>query len=95
MNYKQFLQQQFKELYKDVGDRSKELIKRSIKTIYYNEKKGTTIVVFKDGTKIIKHTIEDDNFDLNVGVALCLAEYIFGSKNQFHKKIKEAKRKDK
>ena len=58
-----------------------------IKNIYYNDEKGKEIVVvkFADGTRIVKKPAKGDNFDLNVGVALCIAEYMFGTKTQFHK----------
>ena len=65
----------------------------SIKSLGYNEKKGITVVVFKDGTVIKKKTVEGDQFDLNIGVSLCLADYLFGSSTQFHKKVQTLKNK--
>lgn len=61
----------------------------AIKGISYCDAKGKekVIVLFKDGSKVIKEMNPDDNFDLNVGVALCLADHLFGSKTQFHKEI--------
>lgn len=60
-----------------------------IKGISYCDKKGKekVIVIFKDGRKVIKEMNSEDNFDLNVGVALCIADYLFGSKTQFHKEV--------
>lgn len=68
---------------------SKALKLDCIKGISYCDEKGKekVIVLFKDGSKIIKKPAGGDDFDLNVGVALCLAEYIFGSKSQYHKEI--------
>lgn len=60
-----------------------------IKGISYCDTKGKekVIVLFKDGSKVIKEMNSEDNFDLNVGVALCIADYLFGSKTQFHKEV--------
>ena len=60
-----------------------------IKGISYCDAKGKekVIVIFKDGRKVIKEMSPGDNFDLNVGVALCIADYLFGSKTQFHKEV--------
>lgn len=60
-----------------------------IKGISYCDTKGKekVIVIFKDGSKVIKEMNSEDNFDLNVGVALCLADHLFGSKTQFHKEV--------
>lgn len=70
---------------------SRECLIESINSLEYDEKKGITVVIFKDGTVIKKKTVEGDNFDLNVGVALCLADYLFESSNQYHKKVKALK----
>ena len=49
--------------------------------------KEKVIVIFKDGTKVIKAPVGEDIFDINVGVALAIAEHYFGSKSQYHKFI--------
>lgn len=60
-----------------------------IKNIFYSDKPGKEVVVvlFEDGTKIIKRPSQGDSFDLNVGVSLAIAEKIFRSKTQYHKYI--------
>lgn len=45
-------------------------------------------VVFEDGSHILKECSPEDNYDLNVGVALCLADKLLGSTSQFHKEVK-------
>lgn len=61
-----------------------------IKAIYYNDTPGkeTVVVIWNDGVKVIKKLAEGDNFDLNVGVALCIADRLYGSKTAFHKMVK-------
>lgn len=60
-----------------------------IKNIFYSDKPGKEVVVvlFEDGTKIIKRPSQGDSFDLNVGVSLAIAEKVFISKTQYHKYI--------
>lgn len=60
-----------------------------IKNIFYSDKPGKEVVVvlFEDGTKVIKRPSQGDSFDLNVGVSLAIAEKIFSSKTQYHKYI--------
>lgn len=62
-----------------------------IKQIYYCDKPGKekVIVIFDDQSKIIKEMCQGDSFDLNVGVALCIAEKLYGSKSKFHKIVKQ------
>lgn len=61
-----------------------------IKHISYCDKPGKekVVVVFNDNTKVIKRPVDGDVFDINIGVALAIAEKIYGSKSQFHKEIK-------
>ena len=68
---------------------------KDIKSIYYNDEVGkeSVVVIWEDGVKIVKKLAEGDSFDLNVGVALCIAERMFGSKNAFHKEIKTKAKK--
>ena len=62
----------------------------SIRHISIGERKGKKVVcvVFKDGSHIIKECQKEDDFDINVGVALCLMEKMYSSNNKFHKLIK-------
>lgn len=59
-----------------------------IHTIGINEKKGTIVVVFADGTKTISKCAKGDHFDVNVGVAMAITEKMFGSKSKYHDMIK-------
>lgn len=61
-----------------------------IRHINVGEKKGKKLVcvVFEDGSHIIKECHSEDEFDINVGVALCLVEKYYSTTNQFHKLIK-------
>lgn len=62
----------------------------TIRHISYCDKPGKemVVVVFNDNTKVIKRPVDGDVFDINIGVALAIAEKIYGSKSQFHKEIK-------
>ena len=50
--------------------------------------KHVVCVVFDDGSHVIKECLPEDTYDLNIGVALCLAEKLIGSTTQFHKLVK-------
>ena len=58
-----------------------------IRNVLVNEKKRLVTVVFKDGTHEIIKCSKNDEFDVNVGVALAIAQHLYGSKNKFHKDI--------
>lgn len=62
-----------------------------IRSIAYSDVKGKekVIVVFQDGTKVIKHLLEGDHFDLNIGVALAFMEKLYETKSQYHKMIQK------
>ena len=47
-----------------------------------------TITIWKDGTKTVCKSNEE--YDPEVGVAMCIAKKYFGSRNQFTKAVKEA-----
>lgn len=75
----------------DVGDRGlKNLTPQyrsyKISRIYTNNK-DVVVVIFNDGTKIIKRLCEGDTFNLYTGVALAIAEKVYGSKTQFKKAV--------
>lgn len=69
----------------------------SIRRIYYCNEPGKekVIVIFSDETKVIKEMVPGDHFDLNVGVALCVAERMYGGKTKFHKAVKKIISKNK
>ena len=58
-----------------------------IRNILANEEKRLVTVVFKDGTHEIIKCSKEDHFDVNIGVALAIAQHIYGSKNKFHKVV--------
>ena len=43
----------------------------------------TTICVFPDGEKITARPTNEDNFDKEVGVSMCIMKRIFGSRSAF------------
>lgn len=61
-----------------------------IRHIDVGERKGKKLVcvVFEDDSHIIKECHPEDEFDINVGVALCLVEKYYSTTNQFHKLVK-------
>lgn len=66
-----------------------------IKTIYVDEIKKTVVVKFRDGTIQKSKCAEGDEFDVEVGVAICIAMKQFRSKTEFRnlvaKKIKKTR----
>ena len=68
-----------------------------IRSIAYSDVNGKekVIVIFQDGTKVIKHLLEGDHFDLNIGVALAFMEKLYGTKSQYHKMIQKKLQKPK
>lgn len=60
-----------------------------IKGIYPNEKKRILVVKFNDDSIVKLACHKDDEFDINIGVALAYAYKCFGSKTHFKKVVKE------
>lgn len=75
-----------------VGAMQKAIGKHSngFKSITVNEKKHIVTVVFNDGDVRMSKCSKSDHFDVSVGVALCVAQHLFGSKTNYHKKIEKA-----
>nr|DAW66829.1 MAG TPA: hypothetical protein [Caudoviricetes sp.] len=71
-------------LQKAIGKHSNDF-----KSITVNEKKRIVTVVFADGDVRMSKCNKSDQFDVAVGVALCVAQHLFGSKTNFHKKIEK------
>ena len=67
-----------------------------IKDIFYNEEKKVVIVKFGDGKKVITHCHEGDEFDLLVGISLCVTKHIYRTREllKVAKKV-EGKKRDK
>ena len=66
-----------------------------IKSVTANEEKRIVTVVFKDGDVRMSKCSKEDDFDLEVGIALCVAAHMFGSKNLFKKFVDSQKKKSK
>lgn len=79
--------QEFEDALKEESDKNTNVLDDAIDKIYVDEKAGTVIVSFVDGVKEVVHKQPQDNFDINVGVALAVAKYIAGSNTNFHKTI--------
>lgn len=50
-------------------------------------KEHLVTVVFEDGSHVTKKCLSEDKYDLNVGVALCIADKVYGTVSQFHKEV--------
>ena len=68
-----------------------------IKDIFYNEEKKVVIVKFGDGKKVITHCHEGDEFDLLVGISLCVTKHIYRTRELLKaaKKVEGKKREKK
>ena len=68
-----------------------------IKDIFYNEDKKVVIVKFGDGKKVVTHCHEGDEFDLLVGISLCVTKHIYRTREliKVAKKVEEKKREKK
>lgn len=60
-----------------------------IKSVTVNEKKRATTVVFKDGDVQIARCSKNDEYDKTVGIAICIAAHLAGSKEKLKKFVKE------
>lgn len=58
--------------------------------LYINEKKGTTVVVWKDGTKTIVKCQEGEDFDFEKGIAMCFMKKAFNDRGCYNDIFKEA-----
>lgn len=68
-----------------------------IKDIFYNEEKKVVIVKFGDGKKVITHCYEGDEFDLLVGISLCVTKHIYRTREllKIAKKVEDKKHEKK
>lgn len=68
-----------------------------IKDIFYNEEKKVVIVKFGDGKKVVTHCHEGDEFDLLVGISLCVTKHIYRTREllKIAKKVEGKKRESK
>ena len=54
----------------------------------------TTICIFSDGDKVIARPSNDDSFDPEVGVAMCIMKRLYGSRTAFQKAVDNGYRQD-
>ena len=68
-----------------------------IKDIFYNEEKKVVIVKFGDGKKVVTHCHEGAEFDLLVGISLCVTKHIYKTRGllKVAKKVEGKKREKK
>jgi len=50
----------------------------------------TTIAIFSDGQKIISRPSEDERFDKETGLAMCIAKRVYGGRGQFLQAVDKA-----
>ena len=60
-----------------------------VKSVTVNESKKVVTVAFKSGVIRMAKCSEKDEFDPEIGFALCLAYLFYGSKTRFKKELKK------
>jgi hypothetical protein len=68
----------------------KGLLKSDIKQVIFNN--PATIVYFNDGSKVVVKTMEGDEFNEEIGLAMAIMKKIFGSSTAFKKFTKKWKK---
>lgn len=71
----------------------RELYKRGIEKVFYNETKKTVVIKWRDGDITKAVCAEDDDFDLTVGFAIAYCNKRFRSKTNLRKIIKDCAKK--
>ena len=67
-----------------------------IKSILFNEKKKVTTIIWNDDTKTMAKCTSDDDYDEELGVAICIAKKYYGNnQNQMRKEINKFKTRQK
>ena len=67
-----------------------------IKSILFNEKKKVTTIIWNDNTKTMAKCTADDDYDEEIGVAICIAKkYYDNNQNQMRKEINKFKTRQK
>lgn len=56
---------------------------------YVNEEKGTTVIIWKDGTKTIVKCQEGEDFDFEKGIAMCFMKKAFDDRGCYNDVFKE------
>lgn len=57
--------------------------------VFFNEKKGVTCVVWKDGMKTIVKCQPGDTFSKETGVAMCFMKRYFNNSSRFNEVLKK------
>ena len=60
-----------------------------VEHVYFNESKGTTAVVWKNGLKTVVHLQPGDTFDREKGLAMCYVKHLLGNTGSFNEVYKK------
>ena len=65
--------------------------KEDIIGVYFNDKKMTTVIKWKDGTitKVKTQTDKGDTYNPEIGMAMCICKKVFGNKGNFNEVFKK------
>lgn len=63
--------------------------KSLIKNVYFNKKKGVTVVLWVDGTKTVLHCDTRDEFDKEKAIGLAFMKKEFGNRGCFNEELKK------
>ena len=61
-----------------------------IKNIRFNTTKKVTTVLFKDGTKIMTKATDNDTFNPEVGLAMCIMKKLYGTRSNYKRVVAAA-----
>ena len=61
-----------------------------IKNIRFNTTKKVTTVLFKDGTKIMTKATDNDTFNPEVGLAMCIMKKLYGTRSNYKRVVATA-----
>ena len=70
------------------AEKPKPRPKDPIKQVYINPKKGTTTILWEDGTKTMVTCIEE-TFDLEKGIAMCFMKKMYDNRGCFNEFLKK------
>ena len=60
-----------------------------VKYVLFNETKKVTTVLFVDGTRVTSKAMPNDEFDPEVGFAMCIMKKMYGNRSKFQKQIEK------
>lgn len=61
----------------------------NIKHVLFNETKKVTTVIFADGSRVTSKAIPEDEFDPEIGFAMCIMKKMYGNRIRFQKQIEK------